>query len=199
MKKNLKILLFTCMVALVLITIPSTTVNAGLQANPNTHYKLISYAIDTWMLNARKMETLGEVMGLNETIDSTTLLPTSESNNIDVHMMKDTEYGAIAILSASAYGNPQTLQASATKTTTGNKTGIYYSGVNYEWLAGGASNTMFTGKNTRYYDSYTTASIASARAGDALGNASTANPGATGWHSSGASVWIVSAQRILFF
>lgn len=38
-------------------------------------------------------------MGLDETFNAD--LTSKESNNIDVHMMRSTEYGAIAILSAS--------------------------------------------------------------------------------------------------
>ena len=59
--------------------------------------------------------------------------------------MRSTEYGAIAILSASGYGNPQTLQNSAVKTTTGNKTGVYFTGNNWEWVAGGVNGSIFGG------------------------------------------------------
>ena len=129
--------------------LPTGQVKAALQSNPNTQYKTV-YNPTTWMTQIRQIETSGNAMGLSETLDTTSLIATSESNGIDVHMMKSTEYGAIAILSASGYGNPQTLQSSSVKTTTGNKTGIYFSGSNWEWVAGGLSRSIFSGVNARY-------------------------------------------------
>ena len=143
------------------------------------------------MTQIRQIETSGNAMGLSETLNSD-LTSSSESNGIDVHMMKSTEYGAIAILSASGYGNPQTLQSSSVKTTTGNKTGIYFSGSNWEWVAGGLSGSIFSGVNSRYFDTYS-GSQASARIGDALGSASTTNPGCAGWHSASISSWVNSS------
>ena len=107
-------------------------------------------------------------------------------------MMRSTEYGAIAILSASGYGNPKTLQNSSIKTTTGNKTGVYFIVGDFEELvAGGLENYIFKGINTRYYDTYT-GSQSSARKGDALGTASTTNPGCSKWHSNNVMYsWIV--------
>ena len=171
--------------------LPTGHVKAALQSNPNTQYKT-NYNPTTWMTQIRQIETSGNAMGLSETLDTTSLIATSESNGIDVHMMKSTEYGAIAILSASGYGNPQTLQSSSVKTTTGNKTGIYFSGNNWEWVAGGLSGSIFSGVNSRYFDTYS-GSQASARIGDALGSASTTNPGCAGWHSASNSVWVYSS------
>lgn len=167
--------------------LPTGHVKAALQSNPNTQYKT-QYDPTTWMTQIRQIETSGNAMGLSETLNSD-LTSSSESNGIDVHMMKSTEYGAIAILSASGYGNPQTLQSSSVKTTTGNKTGIYFSGSNWEWVAGGSSGSIFSGVNSRYFDTYS-GSQASARIGDALGSASTTNPGCAGWHSASDSYWV---------
>ena len=169
--------------------LPTGQVKAALQSNPNTQYKT-QYYPTTWMTQIRQIETSGNAMGLSETLNSD-LTSSSESNGIDVHMMKSTEYGAIAILSASGYGNPQTLQSSSVKTTTGNKTGIYFSGNNWEWVAGGLSGSIFSGVNSRYFDTYS-GSQASARIGDALGSASTTNPGCAGWHSASDSRWVDS-------
>lgn len=169
--------------------LPTGQVKAALQSNPNTQYKT-QYIQTTWMTQIRQIETSGNAMGLSETLNSD-LTSSSESNGIDVHMMKSTEYGAIAILSASVYGNPQTLQSSSVKTTTGNKTGIYFSGSNWEWVAGGLSGSIFSGVNSRYFDTYS-GSQASARIGDALGSASTTNPGCAGWHSASHSFWVFS-------
>ena len=167
--------------------LPTGQVKAALQSNPNTQYKT-QYYPTTWMTQIRQIETSGNAMGLSETLNSD-LTSSSESNGIDVHMMKSTEYGAIAILSASGYGNPQTLQSSSVKTTTGNKTGIYFSGSNWEWVAGGLSGSIFSGVNSRYFDTYS-GSQASARIGDALGSASSTNPGCAGWHSASNSNWV---------
>ncbi len=171
--------------------LPTGHVKAALQSNPNTQYKT-NYNPTTWMTQIRQIETSGNAMGLSETLDTTSLIATSESNGIDVHMMKSTEYGAIAILSASGYGNPQTLQSSSVKTTTGNKTGIYFGGNNWEWVAGGLEGSIFSGVNSRYFDTYS-GSQASARIGDALGSASTTNPGCAGWHSASYSYWVHSS------
>ena len=171
--------------------LPTGHVKAALQSNPNTQYKT-NYNPTTWMTQIRQIETSGNAMGLSETLDTTSLIATSESNGIDVQMMKSTEYGAIAILSASGYGNPQTLQSSSVKTTTGNKTGIYFGGNNWEWVAGGLEGSIFSGVNSRYFDTYS-GSQASARIGDALGSASTTNPGCAGWHSASCSNWVNSS------
>lgn len=172
------------------VLMPLGNVKAALQANPNTHYKKDD-GITNWMSNMRKMEESGNAMGLSETFKSD-LTASSKSNNIDVHMMKSTEYGAIAILSASGYGNPKKLQESTIKTTTGNKTGVYFSGANYEWVAGGLQGSIFSGVNSRYFDIYSTSQI-SARAGDALGEVSSANQGCAGWHSGGKNYWVYAA------
>lgn len=185
MMKKIKITM--CILALVIMLIPISNVQAALQANPNTHYKKTDNAIN-WMTNIRYMESTGGAMGLNETINGTTKVATSESNNIDMHMIRSTEYGAIAILSASGYGNPKTMQASAIKSTTGNKSGVYF-GSNWEVVAGGVQGSIFSGVDGRYYDTYTT-SNASARVGDGLGMASTKNPGTSGWHSAGNMGWV---------
>lgn len=171
------------------VLMPLGNVKAVLQANPNTHYKKVD-GITNWMSNMRKMEESGNAMGLSETFKSD-LTASSKSNNIDVHMMKSTEYGAIAILSASGYGNLQTLQNSSVKTTTGNKTGVYFSENNWEFVAGGYQEYIFKGVNEKYYDIYTS-SNSSARVGDALGNQETTNPGCSGWHSAPNSNWAIS-------
>ena len=53
-------------------------------------------------------------------------------------MMLPTEYGAVAILSASGYGNSGKLRDETNvqkRTTTGNSTGVYFTGDRWEWLA----------------------------------------------------------------
>lgn len=184
-----KILIIVSMGLLIVIMLIGKS-KASLQSNPNTHYKKIDPDLVSWMVNVRNMEKTGEAMGLNETLN-TDLTPESESNNIDVHFLRSTEYGAVAILSASGYGNPQTLQESEIKTTTGNRTGVYFLGTAYEFVAGGAGVTGTV--NNRYFDTYT-GSITSAKVGDALGNSTTINPGCLGWHGATSAGWILDYQ-----
>ena len=189
--KKTKLIIITLIIMLAIILLNTMEVNATLQANPNTHYvKTNTKSTEKWMSGFRQMEEKDGGMGLSETLNED-LTASSKSNNIDVHMMRSTEYGAIAILSASGYGNSQTLQASTIKTTTGNKTGIYFSGSNWEWVAGGLENGIFSGTNKKYYDTYKNGDRSSARVGDALGE--TTNNGCQGWHSASGSNWVGSS------
>lgn len=172
------IILFVIIMTLLITLIPAGQVKAALQSNPNTHEKKVDIPED-WIKNIRMMEKAGQAMGLDETLKED-LTPTT-SNGIDVHMIKSTEYGAIAILSASGYGNPKNWNdSSALKTTTGNKTGVYFT-EDFEDVAGGQENVVFVEANSRYYDSYRP-EISFSKAGDALGTASTPNPGCAYWH-----------------
>ena len=191
--KKTKLILLTLIIMLATILINTMEVQATLQANPNTHYKKADTPAK-WMTNFRKMEETGGAMGLSETLNAD-LTSSSGSNNIDVHMMRTTEYGAIAILSASGYGNSKTLQNSTIKTTTGNKTGVYLSGGNWEYNAGGLEDRIFSGVNKKYYDTYTGARN-SARVGDALGERT--NNGCQGWHSASDSFWWVDVRYPYF-
>lgn len=160
---------------------------ASLQSNINTHDKR-NDEIKNWIVNIRKMEENGEAMGLNETLNED-LTSAGESNNIDVHMLKSTEYGAVAILSASGYGNPQTLQESTIKTTTGNKTGVYFSGnTAWEYVAATRISPITVGVDPRYYDEYAVEGNIE-KVGDALGTATAKNPGCSGWHSASSALW----------
>lgn len=191
MKKNIEKIGWIVGIAILLLLIMPIEVNAALQANPNTQYTKKA-APTVWMSAFRTMEQAGGAMGLAETFNAD--LTSKESNNIDVHMMRSTEYGAIAILSASGYGNPSNAQVITT--TTGNNTGVILNtNLNpnqREYVAGGLQGYIFSGVNGRYYDTYTT-SQASARAGDALGTSVTKNPGAAGWHSAAYSNWVESS------
>ena len=160
-------------------------VKASSQSNPNTHYKKAD-TIGNWMINIRNMEKNGEAMGLSEELN--TDYTSKSSNGIDVHMMRSTEYGAIAILSASGYGNAKKLQDSTVKTTTGNKTGVYFSGANWELVAGGGAGNPVANMNSRYYDKYGS-TIATAKVGDALGDKNVTNKGCQGWHGASYSNW----------
>ncbi len=123
--KNL-ITVSMCFGALVLLG--TTSSKAVLQSNGNVGTQ---YALINGMTEIRKMEQLGGAMGLSESINSD-LTTNGDPNNIDVHMQKNTEYGALAILSASSYGNPSKVNDG--ETTTGNATGVVMK-INSEWVA----------------------------------------------------------------
>lgn len=116
-QKIVSSIMFMFILALVL----QSNVNAAaLQSNGNT---AATKGIDNWMLQIRQMETLGGTLGLDDTINSSTLKSTATtSNGLDIHMQKNTEYGAMALLSASNYGNPNKIADG--QTTTGNSTGV---------------------------------------------------------------------------
>ncbi len=161
---------------------------AALQANPNTKDKKKLDNPTNWMTNFRKMEELGGAMGLDETLNAD-LTAQSNSNNIDVHMMRTTEYGAIAILSVSGYGNPNKIATAGEDTTTGNKTGMMLNTKTLEYTAGGYQDKIFIGTDARYYDTYTDAN--SARVGDALGSSTDTNHGCRGWYQSKIQKWVI--------
>lgn len=144
---------------------------AALQSNTSTHYKDKKHPTD-FMSEIRQMEAPNNAMGLKEEFNSDlTTKDGTPSNNIDVHMMKNTEYGAIAILAVSGYGNPNTMESSTIKSTTGNVTGVYYTTANTakytynEFVAGGYSPYIFPGINKRYYEDYSGRTV---KKGDAL-------------------------------
>lgn len=187
--KTLKQILATTMLATTILITNAGISKAALQANQNTQYTKKDVPVN-WMKAFRQMETAGGAMGLNETLNDEDLTASSESNGIDVHMMRTTEYGAIAILSASGYGNSS--NDKIITTTTGNSTGVILNVVNtdiWEYSAGGLSGSIFSGVDSRYFDTYT-GSPTSARIGDTLGTELTKNPGCTGWHSAAYSSWV---------
>lgn len=114
----------------------SNQVQAALQANATTHANPVSKAGAAWITEIRQMETVGQTMGLTETLEG--LNATGDSNNIDVHMMLPNEYEAITILSVSGYGNSGKLRDETDaqkRTTTGNATGVYFTGDRSELLS----------------------------------------------------------------
>ena len=186
MKEKTKVKLLALAIMLVTMTLmPIGQVKAALQANPNTQYTKDDTATN-WISNFRQMETAGGSMGLNETLN-TDLTSSSGNNGIDVHMMRTTEYGAIAILSASGYGNPSNDRDITS--TTGNETGIVINTNKWEFNAGGLKGKIFSGVNSRYFDTYTE-SQTSAKIGDGLGDKTTTNPGTARWHQASTFSWI---------
>lgn len=173
MKINSKLIIFIILTFVAIILV-SPKAYAALQSNGQAR---AGKSVDEWMLQARQMESLGGGLGLSETIDETNLTATSPSNNIDVHMQKNTEYGALVILSASSYGNPNKINDG--QTTTGNSTGVVMK-INGEWVSAGAGithSTIWKNAVERYKNTYTGTYVA--KRGDAILN----------WHGSSAYNW----------
>ena len=173
-KINRSITIFLFLIIFIILNTGNS--KAVLQANGNGS---AIYNISDWMLNVRRMEELGGAMGLTETLNSN-LTSSSESNNIDVHMEKNTEYGALVILSASSYGNPNKVEDG--NTTTGNATGVLMY-LNSEWVASGTvvSATNYYNAKSRYKNVCTDQYVA--KKGDAISE--TVN-----WHGSKKNAWI---------
>ncbi len=159
-----------------LIIMPNKTQGA-LQANGDA---IKTDTINNWMINIRKMQASGGTLGLTDTINNDL---TSTNHNLDIHMEKNTEYGALAILSASSYGKPNKIQNG--ETTTGNATGVVMN-INKEWVASGSVETGNYVKNfkiakSRYKNIYKKDYVA--KTGDAIGET-------VGWHGSNNSTWL---------
>ena len=152
MKLNKKIILTSIVMLIMLLC--TSTVHAAIQSSGGAPAQ--NYAA-TWITSIRQMESVGGGFGLSETINSD-LTSSSGSNNIDVHMEKNTEYGAMAILSASSYGNPNKITNG--KTTTGNETGIVINfrnasnGLVYEWTASTSKQSGAIGSKKNKYRNY---------------------------------------------
>lgn len=173
--KNI-IAISVCFGAMVLLGTGSS--KAVLQSNGNDG---ATYNLSDWMMNVRKMEELGGAMGLSESINDN-LTSSSDSNNIDVHMQKNTEYGALAILSASSYGNPNKINSG--ETTTGNATGVVMK-FNNEWVAGMNEKTLVDYSN-RYKNLYVR--TYSEKKGDAISET-------FGWHGADGNAWMNSYEN----
>ena len=174
MKLNKKAIL-TSVVALTML-LGTSTVHAAIQSSGGT---VANKDAITWMKSIRQMEGVGGGFGLSETINSN-LTSSSGSNNIDVHMEKNTEYGAMAILSASSYGNPTKIEDG--QTTTGNETGIVMK-MNQEWVAAGTikESTLYYNAAGKYKNVYN--HVYASKIGDTISETA-------GWHGSDTSTWL---------
>lgn len=188
MKVKEKILISVLGISVIGMILNPIKSKAALQANGNGNS---TATINEWLINIRKMEATGGTLGLEAGINGN-LTDSGTSNNLDIHMQKNTEYGAMAILSASAYGN----QAKITgvedetngvkyKTTTGNKSGIYIT-LNKEWVSAGDNKLGTNVENFRiavdkYKNIYTGSYVA--KLGDAITETK-------GWHGSEIFTWI---------
>lgn len=188
LKKNLIVLLGTLLLLVVCINNKSYAV---LQSNGGN---VATKDVGSWMTQIRNMEAIGGGLGLTETINGK-LIQTTETNNLDCHMEKNTEFGAMAILSASSYGNPEKIEHGGT--TTGNQSGVKIN-INKEWVAAGimAACPAYANASGRYKNLYTaktenalTQVIYNYKNGDAITETN-------GWHGSKVSTWISSTSTL---
>ncbi len=200
MKKKITLISIVMLIIMSLVT----SVQAY-QATSNGNS--LSNSADTWIKDIRKMEGAGGGLGLTETIDETSLVAQTDPNNIDVHLLKNTEYGAILLLGASDYGKQgsditaRRMDQGETKTltgvqasTTGNRYGVYEMGYynmdiskysNYEWVAGGL-DTFLPDVASKYIDRYTL-DRSSAKDGDATVETDK-------WHGGSSGGWVTSSS-----
>ena len=147
MKK--KIMISFLMIVMLFSTLLLSTVDASsYQSRPNATY--VNTTANNFAVNIRKMEAVGGTLGMEATIDGTTLLQTNAANGLDVHMIKNTEWGT-EMLTLSAYGSSKSTK---TESSTGNASGIY-------------QLTGYVVPNTcsRFYDFEYTAGIADGQTG----------------------------------
>jgi len=162
MKSKKLIMIIIYIVIGVFIVLPSTS-KAVVQANGGTP---ATKKINDWLLQIRQMQATGGALGLTDTINEDL---TSSNKNLDIHMEKNTEYGAMAILSASAYGKQDKINDG--ETTTGNSTGIKIN-INREWVSAGCEImsgdvSRFRNSSGRYKNIYSKGTVGG-RVGDAI-------------------------------
>ena len=190
-------IILTMVVAIIAIALGFTTrVEAQLQSRPGAT-ALTTKTVSDLFIMARNMEAPNQTFGLNATIDQNNGTE-STSNNIDVHMIKNTEWGAILMLGASAYGYiPAAVASQSGASTTGNNTGVYNMAVNGKWFntassVNGATNanmTKMTSAPQRYWNNYGSTE-ATYKTGDATIETK-------GWRNGGAGAWLSTSYPLL--
>lgn len=157
-------ILLTAVFAVALLSISNHS-QAAFQARPNVTSKTSATA-NYFFEEIRKMETSGGALGKSAVLDTTTYLD-STGNGVDVHMAKNTEWGAAAMLATSGYGSAASgkvvysTEKTSGSATTGNATGIYQmADSTSEYVAGiwnTSNNYMSTiaSADSRYKDVYT--------------------------------------------
>ena len=160
-------------IAILSIIVMPNMSQAGLQANKGGT-RLTNITSNNFFIAIRKMETQYGTLGKNAILDTTTYIDSVE-NGIDSHMILNTEYGTIAILAKSKYGQDS---SSSNDTTTGHESGVFrlggygsgYSTV-YENVAGIYTSTneytnIIGNADARYYNKYDSEI---SKPGDAMG------------------------------
>ena len=197
-KKIIAILLISSMITL----FKANTSNAVVESRPDAA-SLVSKTASEFFALIRKMETADGPMGLNATVDDQGN-ETTPSNNIDAHMIKNTEYGTVGMLAASVYGANKSTGLK-NDTTTGNATGVYQMGTGnndkVEYVAGiyGESTLSYITniKNApqKYWDNYNGPSLKLPKPGDGTLEISW---GYTNWVSSSYPVFVRSTSNGVF-
>ena len=158
------------LVAMILIFCLSTgVVEATYQSRPGFS-ALVNTTAETFFKQIREMETSSGPMGLNATLDDS--YNDTSGNGIDVHMIKNSEWGAVAMLAMSGYGGGAADQIDSYTTGPSNYTGVYGMGNgNWEYTMTFAStngsspdtsssvssyqrNLVNLGIDSKYYDLY---------------------------------------------
>lgn len=157
MNKKITKTLLTLTLAAGLTCAVSSTVHANVQSIPNGT-RTVNKTVSQFFVLARQMETSTGPLGLSATIDENGA-ETSAENGLDAHMIKNTEWGATAMLATSSYGGITDNTAAAT--TTGNNSGIYQMNSGTEYVAGmwnteNTYNSILYNANQKYWDKYLT-------------------------------------------
>ena len=175
-------------ILIIMITLP-TVANAAFQSKPGAT-ALVSTTADQFFEGCRNMETRGGVLGLTEVLG--TDYTGTTGNGLDAHMILNTEWGAIALLTDSAYGIGKGIAGtSSTKTSTGNATGVNGMANGWEYTAttySGTSssyNAKLRGANACYFNSY---SSQTSKKGDAIN--------CSKWLSADTAVWISASYPV---
>jgi len=158
--------------------------------------------------------TVGNAYTASQQFANTAYLTEAGINQVDAHMMKNTEWGAVAYLSHSIYGKNAEITINSNssyytgggrgtsyitnvaQSTTGTVYGVYdMSGNASEYVMGnynktaGSSGLTVTGINGKYVDIYTGDSVGNSIMGDAVGETA-------GWYSD--STTFVNASNLWF-
>lgn len=180
-----KIILASMIIAILILMITPFNTKAALQSNGDSP---ATATIPSWMWQVRNMQAAGGTLGKRDVINND--LTTTAATDLDIHMEKNTEYGAMILLSASQYGKPNKVNDG--ETTTGNSTGIVMK-INKEWVAASVANfqggSYWTSAVARYKNVYP---------GDGHRDASSFNlsykpkygDAVLNWHGSTSSEWL---------
>jgi hypothetical protein len=167
MLKKFKILILVMVVGCMIL--PNVS-QAAYQSRPG-FTALYNTSASDFFVNIRKMETSSGPMGLS--MSENYIYSGGDGNGIDVHMIKNSEWGAVAMLALSGYGGGTQSNIGTYTTGSSNYTGVYGMGnSNYEYTATFATSDGTTvdtsnsyvktlqtaaggsGVSSRYYDLY---------------------------------------------
>ncbi len=184
-------IILTTIIGIATMLAITTKVQANLQSKPGA--PALNATVSDFFIKSRNMEGPNESFGLSATINQDTGAE-SASNGIDVHMVKNTEYGAAIILGSSAYGGITSSTAAdqqvSPNTLTGNNTGMIMNEstrwtYTASYITGGMNSyvTKMIASSQRYWNSYAgTTPATHYKKGDATTEM-------TGWRNAGNATW----------